>query len=78
MDKPVTDQQLSSDLISILLFYRIIFPIQISQLPLESVLCLTLFGILNQSSGSSPDSNKQRKGPEILGQVSLPLFDFRR
>ncbi|XP_071414986.1 phosphatidylinositol 4-phosphate 3-kinase C2 domain-containing subunit alpha isoform X1 [Pithys albifrons albifrons] len=56
----------------------IIFPIQISQLPLESVLCLTLFGILNQSSGSSPDSNKQRKGPEILGQVSLPLFDFRQ
>uniref|UniRef100_A0A8V5FX64 Uncharacterized protein n=1 Tax=Melopsittacus undulatus TaxID=13146 RepID=A0A8V5FX64_MELUD len=56
----------------------IIFPIQISQLPLESVLCLTLFGILNQSSGSSPDANKQRRGPEILGQVSLPLFDFRR
>ncbi|XP_039562985.1 phosphatidylinositol 4-phosphate 3-kinase C2 domain-containing subunit alpha isoform X3 [Passer montanus] len=56
----------------------IIFPIQISQLPLESVLRLTLFGILNQSSGNSPDSNKQRKGPENLGQVSLPLFDFRR
>ncbi|GAB0189951.1 phosphatidylinositol 4-phosphate 3-kinase C2 domain-containing subunit alpha [Grus japonensis] len=56
----------------------IIFPIQISQLPLESILCLTLFGILNQSSGSSPDSNKQRKGPEILGQVSIPLFDFKR
>ncbi|NXY85184.1 P3C2A kinase, partial [Alcedo cyanopectus] len=56
----------------------IIFPIQISQLPLESVLCLTLYGILNQNSGSSPDSNKQRKGSEILGQVSLPLFDFRR
>uniref|UniRef100_A0A8D0CEN7 Phosphatidylinositol 4-phosphate 3-kinase C2 domain-containing subunit alpha n=1 Tax=Salvator merianae TaxID=96440 RepID=A0A8D0CEN7_SALMN len=56
----------------------IIFPIQISQLPLESILCLTLFGILNQNGGSSPDSNKQRKGPETLGQVSLPLFDFRR
>uniref|UniRef100_A0A670HUM1 Phosphatidylinositol-4-phosphate 3-kinase catalytic subunit type 2 alpha n=1 Tax=Podarcis muralis TaxID=64176 RepID=A0A670HUM1_PODMU len=56
----------------------IIFPIQISQLPLESILCLTLFGILNQNGGSSPDSNKQRKGPEMLGQVSLPLFDFRR
>ncbi|XP_060623795.2 phosphatidylinositol 4-phosphate 3-kinase C2 domain-containing subunit alpha [Anolis sagrei] len=56
----------------------IIFPIQISQLPLESILCLTLFGILNQNSGSSPDSNKQRKGPEMLGQVSFPLFDFRR
>ncbi|XP_072475709.1 phosphatidylinositol 4-phosphate 3-kinase C2 domain-containing subunit alpha isoform X5 [Notamacropus eugenii] len=56
----------------------IIFPIQISQLPLESILHLTLFGILNQNSGSSPDSNKQRKGPEILGKVSLPLFDFKR
>ncbi|XP_058014702.1 phosphatidylinositol 4-phosphate 3-kinase C2 domain-containing subunit alpha isoform X2 [Ahaetulla prasina] len=56
----------------------IIFPIQISQLPLESILCLTLFGILNQNGGNSPDSNKQRKGPEILGQVSLPLFDFER
>ncbi|KAK7833358.1 hypothetical protein U0070_017357, partial [Myodes glareolus] len=56
----------------------IIFPIQISQLPLESILHLTLFGILNQSSGSSPDSNKQRKGPETLGKVSLTLFDFKR
>uniref|UniRef100_A0A9L0SZT6 Phosphatidylinositol 4-phosphate 3-kinase C2 domain-containing subunit alpha n=1 Tax=Equus caballus TaxID=9796 RepID=A0A9L0SZT6_HORSE len=56
----------------------IIFPIQISQLPLECLLHLTLFGILNQSSGSSPDSNKQRKGPEALGKVSLPLFDFKR
>uniref|UniRef100_A0A8D1PTA0 Phosphatidylinositol 4-phosphate 3-kinase C2 domain-containing subunit alpha n=1 Tax=Sus scrofa TaxID=9823 RepID=A0A8D1PTA0_PIG len=56
----------------------IIFPIQISQLPLESLLHLTLFGILNQSNGSSPDSNKQRKGPEALGKVSLPLFDFKR
>ncbi|XP_006892140.1 PREDICTED: phosphatidylinositol 4-phosphate 3-kinase C2 domain-containing subunit alpha [Elephantulus edwardii] len=56
----------------------ILFPIQISQLPLESLLHLTLFGILNQSNGSSPDSNKQRKGPEALGKVSLPLFDFKR
>lgn len=60
------------------LSHRIIFPIQISQLPLESILHLTLFGILNQSSGSSPDSNKQRKGPETLGKVSLTLFDFKR
>ncbi|XP_023593337.1 phosphatidylinositol 4-phosphate 3-kinase C2 domain-containing subunit alpha isoform X2 [Trichechus manatus latirostris] len=56
----------------------ILFPIQISQLPLESLLHLTLFGILNQSSGSSPDSNKQRRGPEALGKVSIPLFDFKR
>uniref|UniRef100_A0A8V5FXA6 Phosphatidylinositol 4-phosphate 3-kinase C2 domain-containing subunit alpha n=1 Tax=Melopsittacus undulatus TaxID=13146 RepID=A0A8V5FXA6_MELUD len=54
----------------------IIFPIQISQLPLESVLCLTLFGILNQSSGSSPDANKQRRGPEILGQIDFPSHAF--
>ncbi|XP_077177735.1 phosphatidylinositol 4-phosphate 3-kinase C2 domain-containing subunit alpha isoform X2 [Paroedura picta] len=56
----------------------IIFPIQISQLPLESILCITLFGILNQNGGSSPDTNRQRKCPEMLGQVSLPLFDFQR
>ncbi|KAM8939064.1 phosphatidylinositol 4-phosphate 3-kinase C2 domain-containing subunit alpha isoform 2-T2 [Pelodytes ibericus] len=56
----------------------IIFPIQISQLPLESILQLRLYGILNPNSGGSPDSNKQRKGPEILGQVSVPLFTFKR
>ncbi|XP_075402120.1 phosphatidylinositol 4-phosphate 3-kinase C2 domain-containing subunit alpha [Tenrec ecaudatus] len=56
----------------------ILFPIQISQLPLESLLHLTLFGTLSQSSGSPPDTNRQRKGPEALGKVSLPLFDFKR
>lgn len=56
----------------------IIFPIQMAQLPLESVLQLKMYGILNPNSGGSPDSNKQRKGPEILGQVSLPLFNFKR
>ncbi|XP_069479873.1 phosphatidylinositol 4-phosphate 3-kinase C2 domain-containing subunit alpha [Ambystoma mexicanum] len=56
----------------------IIFPVQISQLPLESILRFTLYGILNPNSSGSPDSNKQRRGPEILGQVSLPLFDYRR
>lgn len=56
----------------------IIFPIQIAQLPLESILQLRLYGILNPNSGGSPDSNKQRKGPELLGQVSLPLFSYRR
>ncbi|XP_053552861.1 phosphatidylinositol 4-phosphate 3-kinase C2 domain-containing subunit alpha-like, partial [Bombina bombina] len=56
----------------------IIFPIQIAQLPLESTLQLKLYGLLNPNSGGSPDSNKQRKGPELLGQVSLPLFNFKR
>ncbi|XP_028304937.1 phosphatidylinositol 4-phosphate 3-kinase C2 domain-containing subunit alpha isoform X2 [Gouania willdenowi] len=54
------------------------FPIAVAVLPLESVLGLTLFGVLNQNASGSPDSNKQRKGPELLGKVSMPLFDFRR
>ncbi|KAM9377353.1 phosphatidylinositol 4-phosphate 3-kinase C2 domain-containing subunit alpha isoform 1-T2 [Pholidichthys leucotaenia] len=54
------------------------FPIAVALLPLESILSLTLFGVLNQNASGSPDSNKQRKGPELLGKVSMPLFDFRR
>uniref|UniRef100_A0A3P8UG92 Phosphatidylinositol 4-phosphate 3-kinase C2 domain-containing subunit alpha n=1 Tax=Cynoglossus semilaevis TaxID=244447 RepID=A0A3P8UG92_CYNSE len=54
------------------------FPIAVAVLPLESILSLTLFGVLNQNAGGSPDSNKQRKAPEQLGKVSIPLFDFRR
>ncbi|XP_043938023.1 phosphatidylinositol 4-phosphate 3-kinase C2 domain-containing subunit alpha [Protopterus annectens] len=54
------------------------FPIQISQLPLESKLLLTLYGMFNQNAGNSPDPNKQRKSSERLGRVSLPLFDFTR
>ncbi|KAM3608625.1 uncharacterized protein V6R79_001843 [Siganus canaliculatus] len=54
------------------------FPIAVAVLPLESVLSLTLFGVLNQNAGGSPDSNKQRKAPEQLGKVSMALFDFRR
>ncbi|XP_053740686.1 phosphatidylinositol 4-phosphate 3-kinase C2 domain-containing subunit alpha [Synchiropus splendidus] len=54
------------------------FPIAVAVLPLESVLSLSVFGVLNQNAGGSPDSNKQRKGPEMLGKVSMALFDFRR
>uniref|UniRef100_A0A674AKK6 Phosphatidylinositol 4-phosphate 3-kinase C2 domain-containing subunit alpha n=1 Tax=Salmo trutta TaxID=8032 RepID=A0A674AKK6_SALTR len=54
------------------------FPMAVALLPLESMLTLSLFGVLNQNASGSPDSNKQRKGPELLGKVSLPLFDFRR
>ncbi|KAM4619533.1 phosphatidylinositol 4-phosphate 3-kinase C2 domain-containing subunit alpha [Polymixia lowei] len=54
------------------------FPIAVALLPLESILSLSLFGLLNQNTSGSPDSNKQRKGPELLGKVSMPLFDFRR
>uniref|UniRef100_A0A8C7YRQ7 Phosphatidylinositol-4-phosphate 3-kinase, catalytic subunit type 2 alpha n=1 Tax=Oryzias sinensis TaxID=183150 RepID=A0A8C7YRQ7_9TELE len=44
------------------------FPIAIAVLPLESILSLTLFGVLNQNASGSPDSNKQRKAPELLGK----------
>uniref|UniRef100_H2L6X9 Phosphatidylinositol 4-phosphate 3-kinase C2 domain-containing subunit alpha n=1 Tax=Oryzias latipes TaxID=8090 RepID=H2L6X9_ORYLA len=44
------------------------FPIAIAILPLESILSLTLFGVLNQNASGSPDSNKQRKAPELLGK----------
>ncbi|XP_071767205.2 phosphatidylinositol 4-phosphate 3-kinase C2 domain-containing subunit alpha [Centroberyx gerrardi] len=54
------------------------FPIAVALLPLESILSLSLFGLLNQNASGSPDSNKQRKAPELLGKVSMPLFDFRR
>ncbi|XP_075996874.1 phosphatidylinositol 4-phosphate 3-kinase C2 domain-containing subunit alpha [Genypterus blacodes] len=54
------------------------FPIAVAILPLESILSLSLFGVLNQSASGSPDSNKQRKPPELLGKVSMALFDFRR
>nr|XP_021330106.1 phosphatidylinositol 4-phosphate 3-kinase C2 domain-containing subunit alpha isoform X4 [Danio rerio] len=54
------------------------FPISVSLLPLEAMLSLSLYGVLSQNANNSPDSNKQRKGPELLGKVSMPLFDFRR
>ncbi|XP_072552033.1 phosphatidylinositol 4-phosphate 3-kinase C2 domain-containing subunit alpha [Salminus brasiliensis] len=54
------------------------FPISVALLPLETMLSLSLYGVLNQNASNSPDSNKQRKGPELLGKVSMPLFDFRR
>ncbi|XP_076842145.1 phosphatidylinositol 4-phosphate 3-kinase C2 domain-containing subunit alpha [Brachyhypopomus gauderio] len=54
------------------------FPISVALLPLETMLSLSLYGILNQNANNSPDTNKQRKGPELLGKVTMPLFDFRR
>lgn len=54
------------------------FPISVALLPLEAMLSLSLYGVLSQNANNSPDSNKQRKGPELLGKVSMPLFDFRR
>ncbi|KAJ8349843.1 hypothetical protein SKAU_G00249730 [Synaphobranchus kaupii] len=53
------------------------FPIAVALLPLESILSFSLYGILNQNASGSPDSNKPRKPPELLGRVSMPLFNFR-
>lgn len=64
--------------LSFLLLFRITFPILVGLLPLETILSLSLYGVLNQNSNNSSDSNKQQKGPELLGKVSMPLFDFRR
>uniref|UniRef100_A0A3B4FX27 Phosphatidylinositol-4-phosphate 3-kinase catalytic subunit type 2 alpha n=1 Tax=Pundamilia nyererei TaxID=303518 RepID=A0A3B4FX27_9CICH len=49
------------------------FPIAVAVLPLESILSLALFGVLNQNASGSPDSNKQRKAPELLGKSLLIL-----
>ncbi|XP_062402676.1 phosphatidylinositol 4-phosphate 3-kinase C2 domain-containing subunit alpha [Sardina pilchardus] len=54
------------------------FPMAVALLPLEAVLSLSLYGVPSQSSSGSPDSNKQRKAAELLGKVSMPLFDFQR
>uniref|UniRef100_I3KEN5 Phosphatidylinositol 4-phosphate 3-kinase C2 domain-containing subunit alpha n=1 Tax=Oreochromis niloticus TaxID=8128 RepID=I3KEN5_ORENI len=52
-----------------------IFPFQ-SVLPLESILSLALFGVLNQNASGSPDSNKQRKAPELLGKPCSGVFCY--
>ncbi|KAK3570187.1 hypothetical protein QTP86_016493, partial [Hemibagrus guttatus] len=53
------------------------FPISVALLPLETILSLSLYGVINQNSSNSPDSNKLHKGPELLGKVTMPLFDFK-
>ncbi|XP_063053726.1 phosphatidylinositol 4-phosphate 3-kinase C2 domain-containing subunit alpha [Engraulis encrasicolus] len=54
------------------------FPIAVALLPLEAMLTLSLHGVPSQSTNGSPDPSKQRKATEILGRVSMPLFDFQR
>uniref|UniRef100_A0A3Q4HF07 Phosphatidylinositol 4-phosphate 3-kinase C2 domain-containing subunit alpha n=1 Tax=Neolamprologus brichardi TaxID=32507 RepID=A0A3Q4HF07_NEOBR len=52
------------------------FPIAVAVLPLESILSLALFGVLNQNASGSPDSNKQRKAPELLGKPCSGVFCY--
>lgn len=48
------------------------FQIQVRQLPCESRLCVTLYGLTSKSKGSGPQVNRT-----ALGWVALQLFNFK-
>ncbi|XP_072134877.1 phosphatidylinositol 4-phosphate 3-kinase C2 domain-containing subunit beta [Mobula birostris] len=56
---------------------KICFPININQLPRETLLTLTLYGFPVLPPGSSSEASKQRRTPETMGWVTMPLFNFR-
>ncbi|XP_048409024.1 phosphatidylinositol 4-phosphate 3-kinase C2 domain-containing subunit beta isoform X2 [Stegostoma tigrinum] len=56
---------------------NICFPININQLPRETLLTLTLYAIPVPPPGSSSEGNKQRRTAETMGWVTMPLFNFR-
>lgn len=53
------------------------FPININQLPRETLLTLTLFAFPVPPPGSSSEASKQRRTPDTMGWVTMPLFNFR-
>ncbi|XP_027726675.1 phosphatidylinositol 4-phosphate 3-kinase C2 domain-containing subunit beta isoform X2 [Vombatus ursinus] len=57
---------------------QICFPVQIYQLPRETLLSATLYAVPIPPPGSSSEANKQRRVPEALGWVTTPLFNFRQ
>ncbi|KAM8795937.1 phosphatidylinositol 4-phosphate 3-kinase C2 domain-containing subunit beta [Eudromia elegans] len=57
---------------------QICFPVQVNQLPRETLLSVTLFAVPVPPPGSSSDASKQRRLPEALGWVTTPLFNFRQ
>ncbi|XP_037108358.1 phosphatidylinositol 4-phosphate 3-kinase C2 domain-containing subunit beta isoform X1 [Syngnathus acus] len=76
-------QHTSKQLVNKYLFHlvvwdqRVTFPVQISQLPRETQLTVTLYASSLPPPGSSEEKGRQRRGAEALGWVTLPLFDFR-
>ncbi|XP_069798120.1 phosphatidylinositol 4-phosphate 3-kinase C2 domain-containing subunit beta isoform X2 [Narcine bancroftii] len=56
---------------------QICFPININQLPRETLLTLTLYAFPVPPPGSSSEASKQRRTPETMGWVTMPLFNFR-
>ncbi|XP_074833511.1 phosphatidylinositol 4-phosphate 3-kinase C2 domain-containing subunit beta isoform X1 [Carettochelys insculpta] len=57
---------------------QICFPIQVNRLPRETLLSATLYAVPIPPPGSSSETNKQRRVPEVLGWVTTPLFNFRQ
>nr|XP_028590053.1 phosphatidylinositol 4-phosphate 3-kinase C2 domain-containing subunit beta isoform X1 [Podarcis muralis]XP_028590054.1 phosphatidylinositol 4-phosphate 3-kinase C2 domain-containing subunit beta isoform X1 [Podarcis muralis] len=57
---------------------QICFPVQVNRLPRETLLTATLYAIPIPPPGSSSETNKQRRVPEVLGWVTTPLFNFRQ
>ncbi|XP_041051192.1 phosphatidylinositol 4-phosphate 3-kinase C2 domain-containing subunit beta [Carcharodon carcharias] len=56
---------------------NICFPININQLPRETLLTLTLYAFPVPAPGSSSEGSKQRRTAEAMGWVTMPLFNFR-
>ncbi|XP_061075129.1 phosphatidylinositol 4-phosphate 3-kinase C2 domain-containing subunit beta [Conger conger] len=56
---------------------RICFPVQINQLPRETLLTVTLYATLLPPPGGAEEKSKQRRSTEALGWVTMPLFNFR-
>lgn len=57
---------------------QLCFPVQVNQLPRETLLCATLYALPVPPPGSSSEATKQRRVPEVLGWVTTPLFNFRQ
>lgn len=57
--------------------HRVCFPVQINQLPRESVLTITLFANALPPPGGAEDKSRQKRTVEALGWVCTPLFNFR-
>ncbi|KAA0707732.1 Phosphatidylinositol 4-phosphate 3-kinase C2 domain-containing subunit beta [Triplophysa tibetana] len=56
---------------------RVCFPVQINQLPRESLLTVTLYATPLPPPGGVEDKSKQKRNMEALGWVTMPLFNFR-
>ncbi|XP_075993842.1 phosphatidylinositol 4-phosphate 3-kinase C2 domain-containing subunit beta isoform X2 [Genypterus blacodes] len=56
---------------------RVCFPVQINQLPRESQLTVMLYASALPPPGGVEEKGKQRRSVDMLGWVTMPLFNFR-